>query len=286
MQSRRTIDPSVLKRLRDIRHLALDLDGTLYLGRRLFDFTPRFLQTLDQLKLGRTFFTNNSSRCTREYVEHLSSMGIRASAGDICTSTHATIAYLESEHPSVRRLFVLGTPSLQGEFVEHGFVLAGDREDRTADDEPDAVVIGFDTTLTYPRLCSATWWISRGKPFIATHPDRTCPTDRVTILPDCGAICALLTSATGREPTAILGKPNPRMLAPVIAGNVLQPGELAVVGDRLYTDMAMARAAGSLGILVLSGETKLRDVEQAEFPPDLVVNDVGELSDILAEILS
>src|SRR5438046_188953 len=187
MQSRAMLDPAALQKLRQVRHLALDLDGTLYLGDKLFDFTPGFLKTLDELKLGRTFITNNSSRSAREYVHRLRSMGIEAIEQDICLSTHATIAYLKSDLPDARCLFVLGTPSLQGEFVDHGFQMHGD----DPADEPDAVVVAFDTMLTYSRLCSAAWWISRRKPFIATHCDRVCPTDRPTVLPDCGAICAL-----------------------------------------------------------------------------------------------
>jgi NagD protein len=151
-------------------------------------------------------------------------------------------------------------------------------------DEPDAVVVGFDTSLTYARLCSAAYWIGRAKPFIATHVDRICPTDRPTVLPDCGSICKLLSHATGREPDAILGKPNPRMLAPVLAGHQLRPSELAVVGDRLYTDMAMAWQAGAVGILVLSGETTLDQAKVAEPAPDLVVSGVGELVAIFESI--
>jgi len=261
-------------RLRRIKHFALDLDGTLYMGGKLFDFTPRFLQTLEKLKLGRTFLTNNSSRSTKQYVAHLRAMGIEASESEICISTHATIAYLKSDLPNVRKLFVLGTPSLQEEFAENGFELHGD----APDDEPDAVVVGFDTTLTYARVCSAAWWIKRGKPFIATHIDRICPTDRPTVLPDCGAICRMLTEATGITPQAILGKPDPRMIAPILARHSIRPEELAIVGDRLYTDMEMARRAGAMGILVLTGETTRADLERAAYP-DLVARHLGELAD-------
>jgi len=271
------METDAVDRLKVIRHFALDLDGTLYLGGKLFDFTPRFLRALKERKIGRTFLTNNSSRSTKQYVAHLRAMGIEADESEICVSTHATIAYVKSDLPAVQKLFVLGTPSLQGEFVEHGFELHGDEPD----DEPDAVVVGFDTTLTYPRLCSAAWWIARGKPFVATHVDRTCPTDQKTVLPDCGAICKLLTEATGVSPRAVLGKPDPRMLAPIFARHPLRADELAIVGDRLYTDMAMARAAGALGILVLTGETTAEQAKQAEPAPGIVVENVGEVASML-----
>jgi HAD superfamily hydrolase (TIGR01450 family) len=179
--------------------------------------------------------------------------------------------------PNVGRLFVLGTPGLQSELESSGFALTAD----DPRDEPDAVIVGFDTALAYPRLCRAAYWISRGKPFIATHIDRVCPTDEQTVLPDCGAICAMLTEATGRKPDAVLGKPNARMLESVMRRHQLPPRELAVVGDRLYTDVAMARAVGALGVLVLSGETTREQARLADPRPDLIVRDVGEFGEIL-----
>src|SRR5205085_2412536 len=123
---------TALQRLRNIKHLALDLDGTLYLGGKLFEFTLPFLKLIDSRGIGRTFFTNNSSRSTKQYVEHLRKLGIHASEGDIYSSTHATLAYLRDERPDVRRVFVLGTPALRGEFAENGFTVCGEG----ASDEP------------------------------------------------------------------------------------------------------------------------------------------------------
>ena len=266
-----------MHRLDRIRHFALDLDGTLYLGGRVFPWTRPFLDRLAELGIGHTFFTNNSSKSTRQYVEHLRKMGIDATADEIYSSTHSTLDYLRAERPEVRRLFVLGTPGLQEEFVENGFVNCAD----SADDEPDAVIVAFDTTLAYPRVCRAAYWLSKGKPFIATHPDRICPTDQPTVLPDCAAICAMLTTATGRTPDAVLGKPSPLMLDGVRKRHGVAANEIAVVGDRLYTDMAMARGAGALGVLVLSGETTAEQVERADPAPDLVVANIGELARML-----
>ena len=268
-----------MHRLDRIRHFALDLDGTLYLGGRVFPWTRPFLDRLAELGIGHTFFTNNSSKSTRQYVEHLRKMGIDATTDEIYSSTHSTLDYLRDERASVRRLFVLGTPGLQEEFAESGFTICAD----SANDEPDAVIVAFDTTLAYPRVCRAAYWIAKGKPFIATHPDRICPTDQPTVLPDCAAICAMLTTATGRTPDAVLGKPSPRMLDGVRKRHAVASNEIAVVGDRLYTDMAMARGAGALGVLVLSGETTAEQVEHANPRPDLVVADVGELARLLPQ---
>jgi NagD protein len=280
---------STVERLGKIRHLALDLDGTLYLGKRLFPFTIPFLARLREMGIGRTFFTNNSSVSTRGYVAKLRRLGIDAGEGDVYSSTTATLAYLQDQWPGVRRLFVLGTPALREEFAEAGFELC---EEPGANDrsEPEAVVVGFDTTLEYSRVCRAAYWISRGRTFIATHCDAVCPTDEATVLPDCGAICKLLAHATGREPVAVLGKPSPGMIAGMMRRHGLAPDEVAVVGDRLYTDVAMGQAAGAVSVLVLTGETTRAQAEAAGFgelsraerPADFVVESVAELGELLA----
>jgi len=260
-------------RLRRIRHVSLDLDGTIYLGRTLFPFTLPFLALLRELGIGYTFLTNNSSKSSREYLAHLAAFGIPADASELYTSTQATISYLRSAYPKANRLFVLGTASLMGELSEAGFSLCVD----DPGDEPDAVVVGFDTSLVFQRLCRAAYWIQNDKPFIATHPDRVCPTDQPTVLVDCGSICAALEKATDRKPDAVLGKPAPSMLEGILQRHKLQPHELAMAGDRLYTDMAMAHRARALGVLVLTGETTERDAEEADVPVDLIVQDLGVL---------
>ena len=272
---------SVLER---VRHFALDLDGTLYLGGKLFPFTHRFLETVRELGMGRTFFTNNSSKSTREYIQRLNLLGIDAKEEELFSSTTCTLEHLREELPQARRLFVLGTPALREEFEEAGYTLCGQDVGCPPDRSPEAVVVGFDTTLTYDRLSRAAYWIAQGRPFIATHCDAVCPTDLETVLPDCGAMCKLLTHATGREPDAVLGKPHPRMLRGVMKRHGLNAHEIAVVGDRLYTDVAMAHGAGAVGVLVLSGETTKQQAEQAQPKPHLVVADVGELADRLLDV--
>ena len=253
------------------------MDGTIYTGGRLFRDTLPFLSLLKQLGIAYTFLTNNSSKSTRDYLSQLKNMGVAAAADELYTSTQATIEYLRASRPGVRRLFLLGTPSLSEEIEAAGFTLTTD--DPT--DQPDAVLIGFDTTLTFSRLCRAAYWIKTGKPFIATHRDRVCPTDQPTVLVDCGSICAALERATGRAPDAVLGKPDPCMIRSILRRNKLLPEQVAIVGDRLYTDMAMARQAGAIGVLVLTGETTAAEVSQAKPPPDLVVGDLGELAEKL-----
>jgi HAD superfamily hydrolase (TIGR01450 family) len=261
-----------MNRLGRIRHVALDMDGTIYNGGTVFDSTLPFLALLKELGLSRTFLTNNSSKSARDYLAHLEKIGIKATTRELYTSTMATIEHLQMLRPAPRRLFALGTTSMRAELSEAGFSIVADSPEA----EPDAVVVGFDTELEYDRLCRAAWWISRAKPFIATHPDRVCPTDQPTVLVDCGAICAALTSATGRKPDAVLGKPDPCMIRGILRRHSLAPNQLAMVGDRLYTDMAMARNAGALGVLVLTGETTHEQASEHLPPPDLVVPGLEE----------
>jgi len=253
------------------------MDGTIYRGSRLFGPTIPFLNLLRELRMGYTFLTNNSSKSAAEYLTKLQEMGVPARRDELYTSTDSTIEYLRSQGRGMRKLFVLGTEGLQRELRDAGFALTRD----SAEEAPDAVVVGFDTGLTYQRLCRAAYWVKLGKPFIATHPDRVCPTDEPTVLVDCGAICAALSEAAGRAPDAVLGKPDPGMLAGILRKNDLAPCQLAMVGDRLYTDLEMARRAQVLGVLVLTGEATSAEAAARVPAPDLVCAGLDELGRIL-----
>lgn len=267
------------EKLRHLRHIALDMDGTLYNGSTLFPFSAPFLDKMKELGIGYSFLSNNPSKSTADYVRHLAGMGIAVTPGEFYTSAQATIDYLKQHYPECRRLFILGTPSMIGEFTGAGFESAGDEPG----DEPDAVVVSFDLSLVYPRLCRAAWWIDRGKPYIATNPDRVCPTDEPLVLVDCGSICSGLEYATGRKPDVVVGKPDPRMLHGIMARHELAADQVAMVGDRIYTDILMARRAGAFGVLVLSGETDRATAVAADPGPDLIVNDLAEFQQLLME---
>jgi HAD superfamily hydrolase (TIGR01450 family) len=229
------------------------------------------------LNISFTLLTNNSSKSVEDYITHLRRLGISVTADQICSSTHLTIEFLKEEMPEVRRIFLLGTASMSREINAAGFTLAKD----DPDDEPDAVIVGFDTGLTFSRLCRAAYWIKIGKPFIASHVDRVCPTDQPTVLVDCDSVCAALMEATGRKPDAVLGKPDPRMLGEVLQRHELRPENLALDGDRLYTDMVMAQRAGALGVLVLTGEATASEAASHIPGLDLVVKDIAQLGEML-----
>ncbi|MDR2385264.1 MAG: HAD-IIA family hydrolase [Tannerella sp.] len=269
----------ILEKLKRIKHVALDMDGTIYKGSRLFPFTVSFLEGLKQLGITYSFLTNNPSRSTDEYVNHLRQMGISSMPEEIYTSAQATVEYIKINYPEVKKLFLLGTSGMTGEFEADGFVSVDD----TPNDSPDMVVVGFDRTLTYSRLCRACWWIGKGLPYIATNPDRICPTNLPTVLVDCGSICACIEQAVGRKPDVVVGKPDPRMLAGILKCYGLVPDEVAIVGDRLYTDIAMAKNTRSLGVLVLTGETQAEDLQKCNILPDMTVKDISVFGRLLAE---
>ena len=272
-------EPELKNACARIRHVALDMDGTIYMGTTLFPFTKRFLASLSDAGIGYSFLTNNPSKSIDDYLHKLSGMGIEASREEMYTSALATIDYIKTAYPKSRNLFLLGTPSMIAEFEAAGFRSAAD----DADDVPDAVVVAFDMTLEYSRLCRAAWWISQGLPYIATNPDRVCPTDQRVVLVDCGSICKCLEHATGRRPDITLGKPDPNMLSGIVNRYGLRPDEIAMVGDRIYTDVAMARNAGALGVLVLSGETTLDVALSSEPQPDITALNIDVFGRLLIE---
>ncbi|MCQ2184797.1 MAG: HAD-IIA family hydrolase [Bacteroidales bacterium] len=263
--------------LRKIKHIALDMDGTIYLGKTLFPFTVPFLEKLDRLGVTYSFLTNNPSESIGHYITKLRSMGVPCTREQMYSTATAAIDYIRTHFPKVHRLFILGTPSMVSQFTDAGFISCQD----SPEDVPEMVVAAFDKTLTFPRLCRCAWWISRGLPYIATNPDSVCPTDEKTILVDCGSICACLENATGRKPDVVIGKPNPDILLGVLEKRGLKPEEGAMIGDRLYTDVKAALNAGACGVLVLSGESTMDTVRQSADTPTFICRDIEEFGELL-----
>ena len=264
-------------RLAGIRHVALDMDGTIYMGMSLFDYTIPFLNSLKEMGITYSFLTNNPSTSIPDYLKKLKGMGIEATEEEMYTTALATIDYIKTNYPEARRLFLLGTPSMISEFEKAGFESVAD----SAEERPDVLVVAFDKTLEYSRLCRAAYWAQQGVPYVATNPDRVCPTDQPTVLVDCGSICKCIEHATGRQPDIVLGKPDPNMLTGVQARYGVKPEQVAMVGDRIYTDIEMAHNAGAFGVLVLSGETTLQIADEAPRQPDLIADSIEVLGELL-----
>jgi 4-nitrophenyl phosphatase len=256
-----------------IRCFLLDMDGTFNLGDRLIDGSMRFIETLERQGKSYIFLTNNSSRNRRMYAEKIARLGLRIPEDMVFTSGEATALFLKPEHAK-SRIFLAGTPALEEEFRSHGFTLV--------EEDPELVVLGFDTTLTYNKLWKLCDLVRAGLPYIATHPDFNCPTE-TGYMPDTGAMIAFIKASTGREPDVVVGKPN-RIIVDALAGKLgLELEDIAMVGDRLYTDIALGKSAGILTCLVLSGEATESDLVDSPFQPSYIFKDLGILADWLRE---
>ncbi len=250
-----------------------DLDGTLYLGDRLFDGVRELLSRIRSRGGQYRFLTNNSSRSAQAYVEKLTRLGIAAETSDFLTSVDALIHYLR-EHGGVdKRYYVCGTESMKSQLRAAGFTVAEHLEDA------NALLMGFDTELTFQKLEDACVLLGQDVPYVATNPDWVCPTS-YGFVPDCGSVCEMLWRATSRRPI-VIGKPEPLMpqLAMLEAG--ISASETLLVGDRVYTDIASGANAGIDTLLVLSGETKEEDLPTADPQPTFVLPDVAALLNIL-----
>lgn len=250
-----------------------DMDGTLYLGNRVFDFTAELLQALRDNEKRYLFMTNNSSRSVADYITKLKKLGIDARQEDFITSSQATAWYLRRHHPGLR-LYVCGTESLKEELRQEGFEVVAQRE------QAQCIVMGFDTELTFQKLEDVSWLLAtRDIPYIATNPDLVCPTEFGSV-PDCGSVCQMIYNATGVRPV-VIGKPSPLM--PQLAMERLGCGreETCVIGDRIYTDVKSGLNAGITGILVLSGETTPEILAESPDKPHLVLQDCAEILEIL-----
>ena len=261
------------------RLLVFDLDGTLYLGDRPIPGGADFVRAAEAGERSVAFVTNNSSRSPGSYEAKLARLGIPVRPGRVYTSGTLTAQLLAAREPRPRVL-LLGTPDLAGQMAEAGLALLAPGE---IGDRPDVVVLGFDQTLTYDRLRAADHWLRAGVEYVATHPDRVCPIPGGSI-PDTGSMIELLAASAGRRPDLVVGKPSPAMLDLVLDAEGATRADTAMIGDRLSTDIAMARAAGVFSVLVLTGEATRADAEAApaDQRPDLVVESVAELTDRLS----
>ena len=251
-----------------IEAVFLDLDGTIYLGDGLIEGANDFLIRLKERSIKRCFLSNNSSKSVSQYVKKLNVLGIDATADEILLSTHDLISHLKDK--GYNSLYLLGTEGMREMLIESGLHITSDN--------PEVVVLGYDTEMTYQKLATTTTLLHSGIPLFASHPDVVCPAPSGD-LPDVGAFLALIKIVTGVTPTHICGKPSPSMIGSRMKSLGLQPEQCVMVGDRLYTDMVMARAAGVNSVLVLSGEASRLDVDAlpAHEVPSLIVDSVADL---------
>lgn len=250
-----------------------DMDGTLYIGSRLFDFTKDLLAVIKSTGGRYMFMTNNSSKSVADYIKKLASMGIDAQYEDFITSSQATAYYLKKHHPDAT-LYVCGTMSLKKELEANGFSVTENA------DEASCIVMGFDTELTFKKLEDVSrLLLTRDIPYIATNPDYVCPTEFGSV-PDCGSVCDMIYNATNKRPVFI-GKPEPLMPQLAMEKQGIEPEHTAVIGDRIYTDIKSGIAAQTVSILVMSGETTEEILEKSPEKPDIVFESAKVILDIL-----
>lgn len=256
--------------LRSKKLYLFDMDGTLYLGSRLYDFTLELLDTLKKTGRNYLFMTNNSSKSVEDYVKKLGKLGIQATRDDFMTSSKATAFYLHKHHDG-QKLYVCGTESLKEELRREGFSIT------TNVDEVECIVMGFDTELTFQKLHDVSYMLLTRPdlPYIATNPDYVCPTEFGSV-PDCGSVCDMIYNATKKRPV-VIGKPSPLMPQLAMEKLGVSKEETCVVGDRIYTDVKSGLNAGVTGILVLSGETTVEILNESADKPHLVLQDAGEI---------
>jgi len=245
-----------------------DLDGTIYLGNHLFKGAIELVEILNEAEIPFFFLSNNSSKSTSDYIKKLNDLKLNVTPNNLILSQHPTIDYLKSEN--YEKIFLLGTESLRQEFHKEGFILT--------DNNPEIIVLAFDQELTYERLVKASYMLQEGIPYIATHLDDRCPTEKGYI-PDAGGIAALLFKATEKIPR-VFGKPNKEMILFKIRELEIRPKDAIIFGDRLYTDIKMGLDAGVTTCCVLSGETTLEMIEKSEKnKPDYVIDGIWDILD-------
>ncbi|MDR3672612.1 MAG: HAD-IIA family hydrolase [Holophaga sp.] len=249
------------------RCFVFDLDGTVYLGDRPIQGTIDFIKR--NLASKEIFFlTNNTSKSLAEYQGKLARMGLEVGVERILSPLLPLLDYLQAQR--IRRIYPVGNRSFRGFLRERmpGLVF-------TAGARCQAVVLAYDTELTYAKLAASCLLLQRPEvQFLATHPDLVCPSARGP-LPDAGSFARLYQAATGRLPERVFGKPDPAILGALLRR--FRQDELVMVGDRLSTDKVLAENAGIDFILVLSGEASRADLPGLERQPALVLDDLGAL---------
>ncbi len=250
-----------------------DQDGTIYLGGNVFGCAVKFIEYLRASGKRVLFFTNNASHNPKFYFDKLTRLGFSPSREEILTAGDVTVEFLK-RHRAGKSVYLVGTPELEEQFRESGIALAA-----STDASAHIVVTSFDTTLTYEKLEAACRFIRGGAEYLCTHPDFNCPTAD-GFIPDSGAIAALVTASTGVSPT-YLGKPYATTVDMICEVTGVDKSDMCIFGDRLYTDIALGKRHGVTSVLVLSGETKMSDVDASDEKdrPDFVFADLGAVMD-------
>ena len=253
--------------------ICLDMDGTVYLGEHLFKGAKETFEYFKQNEISFVFLTNNSSHSLAFYVDKIRRMGIECVEDNFYSSIDTTIKYLKDQN--VKTLYVLGVKTFKEELRKH-FTLIEDYQEQL----PDVTLVSFDTELVYDELKTACLFIQRGSRFIATNMDYRCPIEDGLYIPDCGGLCKWIEMCTDKKPL-FLGKPEPTMIYQVMEKFDVSKEETMMVGDRYYTDIVAGLNAGVDTVAVLSGETTLKEFQEAERKPTYIIDSIADLVGLL-----
>lgn len=250
-----------------------DIDGTLAVGDTLYEGSAALLSYIEDIGGRAYFITNNSTKSNGDYVAKFrDAFQLEVSEEQFITSGYMALRFLK-EHFPTQKIFVLGTSS----FVEE---LRKNRLQVTEVCEPDiaCVVVAYDSELNYHKLTEASKVLfTMDVPFYATNPDLRCPID-FGFIPDCGAICHMLTQTTDKAPT-YLGKPSREVVELCLLRSGFSREETLVVGDRLYTDIACGINGEVDTCVVFTGEATPEDLEVTTYKPTYAFATIKELFD-------
>ncbi len=252
---------------RSLECFLLDMDGTVYLGDRLIEGTQAFLEALRQSGRKLLFLTNNSSKNAQVYLDKLARMGIACGREELLTSGQAAAETILLENKDAR-VWVMGNQALKSELCELGLCVV--------DKDPDLILTAFDTELTYQKLWDCCNYVRQGLPYWATHPDFNCPTE-TGFMPDLGSMTELIFASTGRRPERVIGKPERDIFLSAQRRTGIPLSQMAMCGDRLYTDILSGQKQGLFSILVLTGETDQAQLANSDIRPDLTVDKLADL---------
>lgn len=240
-----------------------------------------FFEALQRLKVGTVLATNNATKTSEQYVDKLARFGVQMPADRILTSAEATAGYLGQRYEPGTRVYVVGESGLHQALAARGFTIVG-ADEVAAGATTRLVVVGFNRSATYVELAMGALCVHKGATFIGTNPDPSFPSE-LGPLPGAGALLAVISTATGMQPT-VIGKPGPIIFREAMRRLNGTSADTAMVGDRLSTDIAGGKAAGLITILLLSGITSRADIEVGDIVPDYVFEDITELAETLERI--
>lgn len=251
-----------------------DLDGTVYLGDRLLPGAARLLQRLRAEGRGVVFLSNNPTKNREQYVEKLAGLGVQVAEHEVVNTIISMVAWLLAEHPG-KTVYPIAEAALVRALEEAGIRISDDPR------EIDVVVASYDRGFEYRKLQIAfdAIWRYRRAILVTTNPDRYCPFPGGAGEPDAAAIVAAIEACTGASCVANAGKPDRIMIETVMRAFNVDPAECIMVGDRLATDIRMAKNAGIASALVLTGDSTLDDLEATEpsLRPDYVLDRIDRL---------